>query len=188
MKTLKLVLPVAALGVLAAVPLCASAQDDDSINKPQIYIGGGAGYGRVNGQDFTGSGNELKKNRVGWKALAGIKFTPVLSLEGQYLDFGAYNSGSDEIKARGWTSGLVLDVPVNRYLTPYAKAGAFFWKSDSRFNTMTRDDKGTSLTYGLGVRFRVSDNIDLRTEYERFKLENTHVDNISASLQFNFGG
>jgi hypothetical protein len=36
------------------------------------------------------------------------------------------------------------------------------------------------------VRFKLAENLDLRTEYERFRMDNTHVDSVNAIMQFNF--
>lgn len=164
----------------------AQAFADDMSDRPNIYIGGGAGYGRVNGEDFTNSDGDLSKNRVSWKALAGIKFNPVVSIEGQYIDFGAANRSSDRVKAKGWTAELVVDAPITPIVTPYGKIGALMWKTDNRFNNISRNDDGTSFAWGAGVRFHLTENLDLRTEYERFRMDNTHVDSANAILQFNF--
>ena len=196
MKILKLALPIAALASLALVPFSASAWDDGaSGSTPHAYLGGGVGYNWLNGQPFKDPNNpnhDFSKNHLSWKGLAGVKFNEILSLEGQYIDFGAQNRDSDNVKAHGWTAGLVLDLPVSPVVTPYAKVGALFWNSDGTFTsngTLTGtgfNQSGTDLTWGGGVRFKVSQNVDLRVEYERFRLDNTHVDNATAAVQFNF--
>lgn len=47
------------------------------------------------------------------------------------------------------------------------------------------DDRVSRKTLA-GLRFNLSQNVDLRVEYERFKLNDTHVDNASAALQLSF--
>jgi opacity protein-like surface antigen len=185
MQPLKFVLQLTVLTALSVASLCALA-DDDAWAQPRIYIGGGVGYDRLNGEDFTNTDGDLTKNRVSWKAQAGIKFNPVLSLEGQYIDFGAANRSTDRVQAKGWTAGLIGDIPVSPFITPYVKAGAVFWKTDNQFNNISNNDNGTGFTWGGGVRFKLTDNIDLRAEYERFRLDSTHVDNASTTIQFNF--
>ncbi len=193
MKVLKPVLHIAALGLLATVPMSANA--DAPAGAPQIFLGGGVGYNWLNGQPFKDPNNpnhDFSHNHVTWKALAGIKFTPLLSLEGQYIDFGAHNKNSDNVKAHGWTAGATVDVPIFDSITPYAKAGALFWKSDGTFTSNGSvsgtgfNQSGTNFTWGGGVRFNITSNLDLRVEYERFRLDDTHVDNATAALQFNF--
>jgi len=183
MRHLKHVVSLSVLTAMSAVSLDAFA---DNPVQPQVYVGGGIGADRINGEDFTNTNGSISKNRVSWKAQAGIKFNPVVSLEGQYIDFGAANRNTDRVKATGWTAGLVADLPTGTFITPYAKAGAIFWKTDNRFNNISNNDKGTNFTWGGGVRFKLSDNIDLRAEYERFRLDETHVDNLAATVQFNF--
>ncbi len=178
-----------AFGLICLSALCASpasAFANDLMDRPNLYVGGGAGYGRVNGEDFTNSNGDLTKNRVSWKALAGIKFNPIVSIEGQYIDFSAANRNTDEVKAKGWTAELVVEAPITPFVTPYGKAGALMWKTDNRFNNISRDGSGTSFAWGVGVRFRLAENLDLRTEYERFRMDGTHVDSANAILQFNF--
>lgn len=193
MKTFKLQWAVAALGAMAVIPLSAYAQDADPDS--HIYIGGGVGYNWLNGQPFRDPNNpnhDFSKNHVSWKALAGIQFMPILALEGQYIDFGAHNKNSDNVKAHGWTAGAVVDLPISTVITPYAKAGALFWNSDGTFTsngTVTGTgfhQNGTNFTWGGGVRFKLAKALDLRVEYERFRLDDTHVDNATAALQFNF--
>lgn len=183
MRSFKHVVSLSLLIAMSAVSLNAFA---DNPGRPQIYIGGGIGADRINGEDFTNSNGNISKSRVSWKAQAGMKFNPVISVEAQYIDFGAANRNTDRVKATGWTAGVIADLPTGMFITPYAKAGAVRWKTDNRFNNLSRSDHGTDFTWGGGVRFQLSDNIDIRTEYERFRLDQTHVDNLSATLQFNF--
>lgn len=185
MRHLKQIVPLTMLGLLSTVSLSALAEGT-AAHRPQFYLGGGVGYGRVNGEDFTNTKGDLSESRVSWDALIGVKFNPVVSIEGEYIDFGAANRNSDRIKATGWITDIVLDIPVSTFITPYGKAGALFWKSDRTFNSIFRDDNGVSFNYGLGVRFKLTDNVDLRTEYMRYKLDGSHVDNVAANIQFNF--
>lgn len=182
MKLIKHVMPVTLLIALSAVSLSAFAEPV----QPQVYIGGGIGAGRINGEDFTDTDGDIQENRVSWKAQAGIKFNPVVSIEAQYIDFGAANRNSDRVKATGWTAGVIADIPTGIFITPYAKAGAIRWETDNVFNNISVNDEGTDFTWGGGVRFQLSDNLDLRAEYERFRMDSTHVDSMSATLQFNF--
>lgn len=181
-------LPLAGLTLLAVLPPAVSAQEMPH-QQSAFYIGGGVGYSRVGSEDFPTNDEDFNDNRVSWKALAGFRFNPILSLEGQYIDFGKAEGSLAEVKAHGWTAGLVADLPLP-YLQPYAKAGALFWNADFDSSVgvggFHRSEDGTSFTWGGGVRFNLAQNLDLRVEYERFTFEDTHVDNASAALQFSF--
>jgi OOP family OmpA-OmpF porin len=171
---------------LAGAPLCASAHDGFR-DAPGFYLGGGVGYDRLNGEDFTGNGNDVDAKRVTYKGLAGFRLNSIVSLEGQYLDFGTAEDGGNRVKASGFTGGVVVDAPVFKYVHPYGKAGALHWDADGTFGNVRKKDKGTDFTYGVGLRFAVTDSLNLRTEYERFDFNtNTHADNLSVALQLNF--
>lgn len=185
MKNLKRAIQLATIAMLGGVSLGAMA---GTMYGPDgyAYLGAGIGYGRMNGEDFTNNNDDLTKSHVSWKAMAGAKLNGVLAVEGQYIDFGAANRNSDRIQATGWTADVVVDLMENASITPYAKVGALFWNTDNRFNNISRREDGTNLTFGLGARFMLADNLALRTEYERFMMDHTDIDNFSAALQLSF--
>jgi opacity protein-like surface antigen len=203
MYSWKFMLPVLAVGGVMALPTPASAAGDLPHQDPGIFIGGGAIYTRLD-NDFTSQDfdtDDFDDDRVSWKAFAGYRLTPIFSLEGQYIDFGDAENSSARVEADGWTAALVADIPF-RYIQPYAKAGALFWDTDAHLRGALADashvsSDGTDFFWGLGVRFDLSDNLDLRVEYERFKLNgdaggdddfsvDTKIDAASVNLQFSF--
>lgn len=183
MKALKAMLPLAAVGLLAAVPLTASAADH-----PGIFLGGGIGYDRIESEDFPDDTDNLKDERTVFKGLAGFRFNQVISLEGQYLDFGDATDGPLDIEATGWTAGLVLNLPINDFIAPYGKGGMLFWDVDASVDGVPGkiSADGNDAFYGVGVKLRLAEPLDLRIEYERFKLDDVDVDLASVNLQFNF--
>lgn len=185
MKTLKYKSFLITLCMLGGISVNAAAETGNGAENG-AYLGGGIGYGRINGEDYTNTNGDLSKSRVSWKALVGTKVNSILSVEGQYIDFGAANRSSDRIQATGWTAGVVLELPLETSITPYGKIGALFWETDSSFNNISRNEDGTDLTVGLGLRFMLSPHLALRTEYERFEMDNTDIDNLSLNVQFNF--
>lgn len=197
MKSSKLIWPLLALGG-AAVALPAAAQDYAQ-KEPGFFAGGGAIYTRAKNEfystaDFPTDDEDFDDDRVSWKALAGFRFNPVLSIEGQYVDFGDAESNAARAEADGWTAALVADLPL-RYVQPYAKAGALFWNTDAHVrgglsDTLRASDDGTDFFWGLGLRVPLGEAVDLRAEYERYDLDGDHVetriDAASLNLQFNF--
>lgn len=183
----KRTLPFAAvLFGLAGLPLAASATHDDSHAQSGLYVGGGAGSNSLNGQDYTGDGNDVDDRQVAYKALLGYRLNPVISVETQYLDFGTAEDGGNSVKAHGLTAGFVFEAPMTRVVHPYAKVQALFWDADGSFNGNNRDDTGTDFAYGGGARFILGRNVDIRGEYERFEFQESNVHTISAMLQLNF--
>lgn len=186
MNSFKRALP---LMMLCALPILAQnshAADQAYMSKSSFYLGGGIGYSRMNGEDYTNTNGDLSKSKTAWKALVGVKMNDSLAIEAQYLDFGAANRNSDRIQASGYTAGIVLDFFKNAPIAPYAKVGVLIWETDNRFNGISMNEDGNDVTGGLGLRFAVSDNMSVRTEYERFMMDKTDIDSLSVNLQYNF--
>lgn len=174
------------LAGLAAFPLATSAAHDGPHAARGFHIGAGAGSNSLNGTDYTGNGNHVDDRQMAYKGLAGFRFTEMFSLESQYIDFGTAEGGGNRVKAHGVTAGGILEAPMTNFLHPYAKAGALFWDADGSFGGVDRSDTGVDFTYGGGMRFILSRNVDIRTEYERFEFQDSDVHTISAMLQLNF--
>ncbi len=192
MKSLKTILPVAAAGILCSLPTFAFAQQE---NDAGLYLGGGIGYERIESEDFPNSEDEfenLSDNRVAYKGIAGFRFNRMFSIEGQYVDFGDAADGPLSVEADGWTAGLVVDIPVTERISPYGKIGMLFWDAEASVDNVpgSVSDDGNDVVYGVGVRFGLAENLDLRLEYERYTFSvedtDTDVDLASANLQFNF--
>ncbi len=193
MKRLTLAVPALALAGVTALPAAAQPSADSG-----LFLGGGAIYTRVenafySSPDFPSDEDEFDDDRVSWKALAGFRMNPVVSLEAQYLDFGEAESDFASAEADGWTAAVVADLPLP-IITPYAKAGALFWNTDASLDgpgNVSASDDGTDFFWGLGARLPLGESTDLRLEYERFELEGdnveTNIDAASLNLQFNFG-
>lgn len=176
----------ALFAMLAGLQPCLAASAMTFEQPGYYYLGAGVGYGRLNGEDFTNTSGDLEKSKVSWKGVVGINLNGPLALEAQYIDFGAANRDNDRIEATGWTAGAVLDFMKEGDIVPYGKLGALWWETDNRFNNISRNDDGVDVTFGVGVRFGLTPNIALRTEYERFMMDDTDVDNFSLNLQYHF--
>jgi len=179
------------IGALTSMPILANAQafgmNDD---EPGFYIGPGVTYSRIQSGSFPNQTDDLEDSRVGYKLIIGIQPQPILALESQYIDFGASADGDVKVNADGWTFGGVLTVPYIPVITPYAKAGALYWDADGKSTSdgtrIRGSDSGTDFTWGAGIGWRVADNATIRTEYERFEMNDISVDLASANLIFNF--
>lgn len=199
----KIMLPLLAAGGLMAMSMPSFAEDLPHQN-PGIFVGGSAIYTRLDNKfssDQNFDPDDFDDDRVSWKAFAGYRFTPIFSVEGQYVDFGDAENSSARVEADGWTAALVADIPF-KFIQPYAKAGALFWNTDAHLrgalaNASKVSSDGTDFFWGVGARMNLSENLDLRLEYERYQLDgdaggdddysvDTDIDAVSLGLQFNF--
>lgn len=170
--------------MLAAMPLTAAAQSDYH-PAPGFNFGGGIGSNSLNGRDYTGNGNHVESRQTAFKGFAGVRVNDNVSFEAQFIDFGTAEDGSDRVKAHGLTAGALLEAPMSRHVRPYGKLGGLYWNADGNFSGVSRNDSGIDFTYGAGLRFLLTRNVDIRTEYERFEFNQNDVHTISAMLQIN---
>jgi opacity protein-like surface antigen len=190
MKLARLVAPLAALGALTAAGTAAA--DTSSwwtMDQPHFFVGGGIGYDWMHNDNVPNQPDDFSGRNTTYKGVVGWSFNRIWSLEGQYIDFGTNDDGDNRIRAHGWTTDVVASFPVNPHVVPYVKAGAFFWNGDSRFVAAgvqeERDGNGTDFTYGGGVKFPVTNKLDVRVEYERFAFGDFERDSGAGGGAFN---
>lgn len=71
------------------------------LTRPGFYLGAGAGLNSLNGEDYTGPSNDrVEDEKVSFKAFAGTRLNPVVSLEAAYIDFGTAEDGGNRVDAR----------------------------------------------------------------------------------------
>lgn len=154
--------------------------------EPGFYVGGGVGYFRVNENDFFPNGDKLDDDRAALKAYVGGDFLPWLGAEAGYVNFGKIGDSST-FKADGWSIAAIAQAPIGNF-APYVKAGYFWWDADrdTAGVTGTTDHDGHDWFGGLGLRFALTQALDLRVEYERYQLDDADIDMGSLNLQFTF--
>ncbi len=138
---------------------------------------------------------------VGWTNLGGFSATDQLNS----TDFNTTELSVDGLEARlrFWHS-LGMDRIGLDGLTGIGGIGAYFYSSHAD-STCHRDgnkvtcpfghlqavnptkDSGESLTASVGLQYQVTDNVLLRTEYQRFfSIDKTNVDTVTASVVVGF--
>lgn len=178
---------------MAAAPMGAAlAQSDnfwlprkDRAFEPGFYVGGGVGYFRVDEQDFFGPGDNLDDDRVSLKAYAGGDILPWLSAEAGYVNFGEIGNGST-LEGDGWTVAAIGQLPIGNF-APYAKVGYMWWDADRAAPGIPIENRdGHDWFGGLGLRFALTQALDMRIEYERYQMDDADIDMGSINLQLTF--
>ncbi|MGO9446171.1 MAG: outer membrane beta-barrel protein [Thiobacillaceae bacterium] len=134
----------------------------------------GAGATGLSTSD-SGSGNQ-------WRLQLGYGLNSYLAIEGGYIDFGkakysaTYSGGSaaGELKAGGADVVAVGKLPLSDNFYLFGKAGVVALKAESSLIASTpataANEKSTSNEVrplvGLGASYKITDNIDLRAEYD----------------------
>lgn len=158
----------------------------DRAFEPGFYVGGGIGYYRVEEQDFFGPDDDLDDEQVSFKVYGGGDFMSWLSAEIGYVNFGEVGDGTSSLEADGFTVAALASVPVGNF-APYVKVGHMWWDADA--GTGGSDD-GNDWFGGLGVRFALTEVLDMRAEYERYQFDtdggDVDSDMLSLNLQYTF--
>ncbi len=154
-----------------------------------FYVGGALTQSRFDADNF--STGDIDDEDNSWKAIVGMRASPHLAFEANYINFG--KSTAPSVSAGGpyvadadgfalYGVGLLPVGPVELF----AKAGASRIDSKGNVGAVFYEDKATQFAYGAGVQLRLS-NFALRAEYEKF---NTDVigdlDLISVGFTYTF--
>jgi len=187
------------LAIMSSVAMAQSnTQEQDGWRlQPEFSIGAGYGLTKLKDEDFD-------EDEAAKKAFALVKFNEYIGLEASYIDFDEARNDAFTINADGKSLALILEAPISPAFSIYAKGGQLWWDADASINSSVFDASdnydGDETFWGAGAKFRLSDNLDLRVEYERFNFNisrdeidvlqqddiDMDVDFASVSLQFTF--
>lgn len=152
----------------------------------------------------------LDDTDTGWRIVGGWQFHDNVALEIGYVDFGdmqysvntttadpdgfvAALAARTPLMSSGYTVGLTATMPIPGMSagSPYviARGGLYIWDSEETFTGGTtpvrRSDNGTDFTFGLGVGFQVSDEVDVELTWERFGSD-TKVNFLNIGARYRF--
>ncbi|WP_299598250.1 porin family protein [uncultured Microbulbifer sp.] len=155
----------------SAISAQAASNDDRG-----LYVG--ASYGYMKARDAEEFNDENDISRL----LVGAQLNKFVGIEGGYIDFGKYGGDFASAKTDGYTLGVNLTLPVTETFGLYARAGQMWW--DSNYNVLGAGDdaNGNELFYGAGAKMALTQNVDLRLEYSRYKVQ-FETDEIGAAAE-----
>ncbi len=120
---------------------------------------------------------------------AGYRLADFLAIEGGYRDLGKVSPTEGTIalesKTTGWdVNGLgVFSISI---VDLFAKAGAFFWKTEGKVGTLEASSKGTGFLWGLGAGVRLG-TLGVRLEWESPEVDTpSDLSVVSATVTLGF--
>ncbi|HEY0964111.1 MAG TPA: outer membrane beta-barrel protein [Pseudomonadales bacterium] len=162
----------------------------------------------LRGPGYSTTALNLDNEDTGWKVLGGYSFNKWLALEGSYADLGDFSALatlnppgqlSGEASVKGVAIDLVGTLPLTSRFSALARVGLGNMRVEQDFSNpalgayfASESNRDFHEKYGLGLEYRVTDAFSLRTEYERFKIDDNrltdnHVDMLSLGVVFRFG-
>jgi len=195
MQMKKLIPAVAALGLAASA--LASAQT--TYYRPWQgnfwgYVGASAGESKFKTECDRLLITECDKKDTGFKVYAGGKLSEVLGLEVGYTDFGTIRASGGQTDAWAIPVSLVVGVPMGERFGIFGKVGGLYGRTDVDVSPTSLFDRGHKSgwgwTYGVGATAGLTQNLQLRVDWDRYELDfvggRRDVDMLSAGLQLRF--
>ena len=159
---------------------------------PEVYLG--AGYGQFKFEfDDDDNDTNFDDSQAAYRIFVGGNVTENFGGELTYINFDEANDLGTNTDIDGVSIAGVFTAPLGEFFSLYAKGGLFKWEA-SYSNSVagipfSESVDGNDIFYGVGAKVSLSQNVDLRFDYDRYELDddiNPELDIISANLQFNF--
>ena len=197
MLTSRKVFAAAALGLLASGPVLAQSTDYRAPWRGDFwgYVGASAGESKFRTDcDRTLTLFECDRKDTGFKVYAGGKMGRVLGLEVGYTDFGRIRASGGDTDAWAVPISLTAGVPIGPRFNAFGKIGGLYGRTDVTASidslVETGHKNGWGWTYGVGASFAVTPALEIRADYDRYKLDFVggarDVDMLTAGLQLRF--
>lgn len=131
----------------------------------------------------------------GWKVYTGYQFNKYLGMEGGYAnlnDMTAVNGVTRaEVESNAWALAATGSFPLTDKFAIMAKLGAAYVQTNASVKVGTAlaqriGDDNYEPYYGVGIKYSLLDNIDLRAEWERFDLDDYNIDLMTAGFVVKF--
>ena len=110
----------------------------------------------------------------------GFRTLQFLGFEGAYNSLGSFSDENAGVRAETDISSYGIYalgvLPIGKHFEMFGKVGYHHWSVDSSLSggvTESSSDSGNSPAYGTGFTFLLTQHIAIRTEYEKFKTDET---------------
>jgi opacity protein-like surface antigen len=160
------------------------------------YIGASAGQSKfkTDCHDSLTEFFDCDKRDTGFKVYAGGKMNDWLGLEVGYTDFGKVAASGGQTEAWAVPISLVAGAPLGERFGVFGKVGGLYGHTDVTANAETLVETGHKTgwgwTYGAGATFAITPAVQLRADYDRYKLDfvggRRDIDMLTAGVQMRF--
>ncbi len=209
-----------ASGVLGLAALAAITSTHATAEDAGWYMGVSAGPSKATiddarisssliGGGFQSSTISDDNRSTGYKLFGGYQITPNFALEGGYFDLGKFGftattvpagTLTGDIRVRGINVDAVGTLPLTEKFSVIGRIGANYAEATDNFAgtgavsvlNPSPNKRDTNLKVGLGLQYAFTDALSLRTEIERYRINDAvgnrgDVDHVSVGLVYRFG-
>jgi OOP family OmpA-OmpF porin len=182
-------LPIVAGGLVLAL------FSNTAVAQSSFYIFGA--FGNTDSDVSLGGLNRVDDDSSSYALGVGYAFTPNVSLEAAYRDFGSHNGETDcppdftclvipvstQADLTGISLSLIGSIPLTERLDVFGKVGFTSWNVDFEGISAAFDDSGEDFLYGAGLRWSIDDRWKVFAEYEKHDLD---LDTVAIGVSFYF--
>ena len=147
----------------------------------------------------------------GWKVFAGYAFSANLAIEIAYVDLGEVRSEFSATIAPSDLPNLLADaaavhpsmvsgltvagigsIDVSQSIAIFGKIGVFDWDAEGKVKEISSgqfsklDERGTDFMFGLGMKFQIDPQWDVRAEWEKYNADRNDINFYSIGVQYSF--
>lgn len=156
------------------------------------YVGASAGQSKF--RTDCAAFYDCDQKDTAFKVFAGGRMNEILGLEVGYTDFGKIRASGGDTEAWAVPISLTAGWPLGERFGLFGKVGGLYGRTDVSADPTTLFDtghkSGWGWTYGAGATFAITPTLQLRADYDRYKLDfaggREDVDMVSAGLQMRF--
>ncbi len=191
-----LITGLAALGLVTSASSFAQQSDTRMPWRGDFwgYIGASGGESKFRTDCASTNVFKCDKRDTGFKVYAGGKMSEVLGIEIGYTDFGKISASGGDTKAWAVPISLTAGIPLGQRFNIFGKIGGVYARTDVDASPTTLVDRGHKngwgWTWGAGATFKVTQNFDIRADWDRYKLDfiggRRDIDMLTAGAQFRF--
>jgi opacity protein-like surface antigen len=176
---------------VAATPMMGALAAD---NPTGPYVGVGAGQFNLKIDSLRDVPSAVSTIRDSddnaWKGFVGYRFLPFLGVEAAYINLGrpgdrfnaTGSNGNYDVKVSGFAASLIGTVPIGP-VELFGKVGQYYYDVDTHIDLdspgpdVRSKHSQNDFVWGGGVSLVVLQRLELRGEYERFRIDEARNSN-----------
>lgn len=157
------------------------------------YVGANVGQSDFSRDCFPGFGCDQKD--VGFKIYTGGQLWKILGLELAYINMGKAEVNGGPLRAQGANLSLVANLPIGSVFSVFGKfGGTYGWTQEEpsslAVGSRRGSERGFNRSFGGGLSFDVSSNLQILAEWERHRFAfisgDRDIDLISGGVRYKF--